>query len=98
MNLNYTRLGVLLLRMHAIVPVAQSLPGIAMAIPDPGRSSEFAKYGIADYSISILLQPSSSFSYSYSAPDSTEGGRISISEMKNEPNNKPAEPATTAYV
>lgn len=57
MNLNYTRLGVLLLRIHAVILIAQAIPGVAISIPALFQSAEFAKMGVPNYAISILLQP-----------------------------------------
>ena len=57
MNLNYTRLGVLLIRVHAVIAIAQAIPGIAMAIPALSQISELAGAGLPNYALTILLQP-----------------------------------------
>ena len=57
MNLNYTRLGVLLLRIQGVILVAQSIPRLAMAIPTLFQSAKFSKLGVLNHDIFILFQP-----------------------------------------
>lgn len=57
MNLNYTKLAILLLRVSGITIVAHSISGIAMSIPALLRFSEYTEAGIPNYALSVVLQP-----------------------------------------
>jgi hypothetical protein len=58
MNLNYTRLGVLLIRIQAILIIAESISGVLMAIPLLAQGGfDASKYGVPNYAISLFLRP-----------------------------------------
>jgi phosphate/sulfate permease len=75
--MNYTKIGILLLRVSAVITIFESIPGIGVAIVAAFDLSQFGVTKIPNFLYSTILQPIVGvLLYYFSIPIAKRIGRI----------------------